>query len=130
MDNTTTGFGSSVSGGENNAATGQTSSILGGNGVSVSATDKTAPTGVIGSVTGSVGFTLGANACGGFTVGDGALQLGDVPLFAYTTTPPSGAVLFTPGAVTTAGQAKFTACNDSSSTVTFSGSIHLVAFRG
>ena len=130
LENTTTGFGSSVSGGENNAATGQTSSILGGNGVSVSATDKTAPTGVIGSVTGSVGFTLGANACGGFTVGDGALQLGDVPLFAYTTTPPSGAVLFTPGAVTTAGQAKFTACNDSSSTVTFSGSIHLVAFRG
>jgi hypothetical protein len=130
LENTTTGFGSSISGGENNAATGQTSSILGGNGVSVSATDKTAPTGVIGSVTGSVGFTLGANACGGFSVGDGALQVGDVPLFAYTTTPPSHAVLFTPGAVTTAGTANFTACNDSSSTVTFSGSIHVVAFRG
>jgi hypothetical protein len=130
LENATTGFGSSISGGENNAATGQTSSILGGNGVSVSATDKTAPTGVIGSVTGSVGFTLGANACGGFSVGDGALQVGDVPLFAYTTTPPSHPVLFTPGAVTTAGTAAFTACNDSSSSVTFSGSLHVVAFRG
>ncbi len=128
--NATTGFGSSVSGGENNDATGSTSSILGGNGVSVSATDKTAPTGVVGSVTGSVGFSLGANACGAFSVGDSALQLGDVPLFAYTTTPPSQNVVFTPGAVTTAGQAKFTACNLSGSSTSFSGSIHLVAFRG
>ena len=39
-------------------------------------------------------------------------------------------VVFTPGAVTIAGQAKFTACNLSSSSTTFSGSIHLVAFRG
>jgi hypothetical protein len=128
--NATTAFGSSVSGGENNKATGPTSSILGGNGVSLSATDATAPTGVVGSVTGSVGFSLGANACGAFSVGDSALQLGDVPLFAYTTTPPSQNVVFTPGAVTTAGQAKFTACNLSSSSTTFSGSIHLVAFRG
>ena len=130
LTNATTAIGSSVSGGENNQATGPTSSILGGNGVTVSTTDKTAPVGVVGSVTGSVGFTLGANACGAFSVGDGALELGDVPLFAYTTTPPSGAVLFTPGAVTTAGQAKFTACNQSSSSVTFSGSIHIVALRG
>ncbi len=130
LTNATTALGSSVSGGENNKATGQASSILGGNGVSVSATDKTAPTGVVGSVTGSVGFSLGANACGAFNVGDSALQLGDVPLFAYTTTPPSQNVVFTPGAVTTAGQAKFTACNLSSSSTTFSGSIHLVAFRG
>ncbi len=128
--NVTTAFGSSVSGGENNKATGSTSSILGGNGVTVSTTDKTAPVGVVGSVTGSVGFTLGANACGAFSVGDSALQLGDVPLFAYTTTPPSQTVLFTPGAVTTAGTAKFTACNQASSSTTFSGSIHLVAFRG
>ncbi len=130
LTNATTALGSSVSGGENNKATGQASSILGGNGVTVSATDKTAPTGVVGSVTGSVGFSLGANACGAFSVGDSALQLGDVPLFAYTTTPPSQNVVFTPGAVTTAGQAKFTACNLSSSSTTFSGSIHLVAFRG
>jgi trimeric autotransporter adhesin len=128
--NAAAAFGSSVSGGENNKGTGPTSSILGGNGVSVSATDGTAPTGVVGSVTGSVGFSLGANACGAFSVGDSALQLGDVPLFAYTTTPPSQNVVFTPGAVTTAGQAKFTACNLSSSSTTFSGSIHLVAFRG
>ena len=59
-----------------------------------------------------------------------ALKLGDVPLFAYTTTPPGQNVVFTPGAVTTAGQAKFTACDLSSSSATFSGSIHLVAFRG
>jgi hypothetical protein len=117
-------------GGENNEATGSTSSILGGDGVSVSATDRTAPTGVIGSVTGSVGFSLGANACAGFTVGDSALQLGDVPLFAYTTTPPSQNVVFTPGAVMTAGEAKITACILSSSSTAFSGSIHLVAFRG
>ncbi len=130
LTNATTALGSSVSGGENNKATGQASSILGGNGVTVSATDKTAPTGVVGSVTGSVGFSLGANACGAFSVGDSALQLGDVPLFAYTTTPPSQNVVFTPGAVTTAGQAKFTACNLSGSSTTFSGSIHLVAFRG
>lgn len=128
--NSATGNAASVTGGANNTASGPGSSILGGNGVSVSASDKTAPTGVVGSVTGSVGFTLGANACGGFSVGDSALALGDVPLFAYTTTPPSQPVLFTPGAVTTAGQAKFTACNDSGSSVTFSGSIHLVAFRG
>lgn len=128
--NSATGNSASVTGGENNTASGSGSSILGGNGVSVSASDQTAPTGVVGSVTGSVGFSLGANACGAFSVGDSALELGDVPLFAYTTTPPSEAVLFTPGAVTTAGQAKFTACNDSSSSVTFSGSIHLVAFRG
>ena len=128
--NVTTGLDSSVSGGESNNATGPKSSILGGNGVTVSTTDKTAPVGVVGSVTGSVGFTLGAGACGGFTVGDSALQLGDVPLFAYTTTPPSQVVLFTPGAVTTAGQAKFTACNQGASSTTFSGSIHLVAFRG
>lgn len=120
----------SVLGGENNDATGSTSSILGGNGVSVSTADGTAPTGVIGSVTGSVGFSLGANACGAFTVGDSALHPGDVPLFAYTTTPPSENVVFTPGAVTSAGQAKFTACNLSSSSTTFSGAIHLVAFRG
>ncbi len=129
-ENTASSGQASISGGTHNTASGDFSSILGGNSVSVSATDGTAPTGVIGSVTGSVGFTLGANACGAFTVGDGALQPGDVPLFAYTTTPPSGNVLFTPGAVLTAGQAKFTACNQSSSSTTFSGSIHVVAFRG
>jgi hypothetical protein len=130
LTNVTTALGSSISGGENNQATGATSSILGGNGVTVSGTDKTAPQGIATSVTGSVGFTLGAGVCGGFTVGDSGLALGDVPLFAYTTTPPSQPVLFTPGAVTTAGQAKFTACNIGSASTTFSGSIHLVAFRG
>ena len=130
LANATTALGGSVSGGENNKATGKASSILGGNGITVSTTDKTAPTGVVGSVTGSVGFTLAANTCGAFSVGDSALALGDVPLFAYTTTPPSENVVFTPGAVTTAGTAKFTACNLSSSSTTFSGSIHLVAFRG
>ena len=39
-------------------------------------------------------------------------------------------MVFTPGAVTTAGQAKFTACNLLELEHTFSGSIHLVAFRG
>lgn len=118
-----------VLGGENNSATGQKTSILGGNGFSAGATDATAGAGLVASVTGAVGFTLAAGACGGFNVSDGALALADVPLFAYTTTPPTGAVVFTPGAVTTAGQAKFTACNISASSVTFSGSLHLVAFR-
>jgi hypothetical protein len=80
--------------------------------------------------TGTIGLTnLLAGDCDQFPVSLGGLQVGDVVSLAYAATAPPAGLVIVPIGVHTAGQVLVNACNESTSSITWSSVVRLLALR-
>jgi hypothetical protein len=144
ITNTTTAYGSSISGGEFNIASDPFSMIGGGcdnitgsgskktsscdsggegivGGSSLTGTQKDGTYGVISDgvnfpTPGQITIDANAGQCGPVVIGVSGAQVGDVPAIEFGVAPPAG-LLIMPTGVTTAGQVNLAVCNESSSAV-------------